>query len=76
MPISKDAFDGPGYVQSLAEIYAIVGEYEAAIDQLKILFSVPTTISGHALRLDPIWDPMRDNPRFKRLLEGHSGSGS
>jgi serine/threonine protein kinase/tetratricopeptide (TPR) repeat protein len=72
MPISKDAFDGPAYVQSLAEIYTIVGEYEAAIDQLEILFSVPSLISVHALRLDPIWDPLRDNPRFQRLLERYS----
>jgi TolB-like protein/Tfp pilus assembly protein PilF/predicted Ser/Thr protein kinase len=76
MPITKDAFDGPGYVQSLAEIYAIVGEHEAAIDRLEILFSVPTGISPHALRLDPIWDPLRDHPRFGQLIEKYSMDGS
>jgi serine/threonine protein kinase/tetratricopeptide (TPR) repeat protein len=76
LPISKDAFQGPDYVQRLAEIYAIVGEYEAAIDQLEILFSVPSRISVHSLRLDPMWDPLRYNPRFQQLLDKYSGSGS
>ncbi len=76
MPISKDAFDGPYYVEALAEIYTIVGEYEAAIDQLEILSSVPSLISGNYLRLDPMWDPLRDNPRFQRLLDEGVGSGS
>jgi len=76
LPISKDAFLGASYVHRLAEIYTIVGEYETAIDQLEILFSVPSRISAHALRLDPMWDPLRDNPRFQRLLEKYSGSGS
>jgi serine/threonine-protein kinase len=76
MPVSKDAFDGPEYLACLAEIYAIVGDYEAAIDQLEILFSVPSLISGNALRLDPTWDPLRDHPRFQKLLDEVEGSGS
>ncbi|UCF05239.1 MAG: protein kinase [bacterium] len=76
LPISKDAYLGTSYVHRLAEIYAIVGEYEAAIDQLEILFSVPSLISAHSLHLDPIWDPLRDNPRFMHLLEKYSESGS
>ena len=76
LPISKDAYMGTRYVHRLAEIYTIVGEYEAAIDQLEILISVPSRISVHALRLDPMWDPLRDNPRFKHLLEKYSESGS
>lgn len=76
MPISKDAFDGPVYVEILAEIFTIVGEHEAAIDQLEILFSVPAPISGNFLRIDPMWDPLRDHPRFQRLLDERVGSGS
>ncbi len=76
LPISKDAYLGTSYVHRLAEIYTIVGEYEAAIDQLEILFSAPSLISAHTLHLDPIWDPLRDNPRFQRLLDKYSESGS
>jgi serine/threonine protein kinase/tetratricopeptide (TPR) repeat protein len=76
LPISKDAFAGPAYVHRLAEIYSIVGEYEAAIDQLEIIMSIPGRTSVHTLRLDPIWDPLRDNPRFQRLIDKYSDSGS
>ena len=46
------------------------GEYEAAIDQIETWLSVPSDISTELLRLDPIWDPLRTNPRFRRLIEG------
>jgi hypothetical protein len=76
MPVSKDAVSGPQLLGLLAEIYAKVGEHEAAIDQLEILLSIPSWVSVPLLRIDPIWDPLRDNPRFQRLLEEHAGSGS
>jgi TolB-like protein/tRNA A-37 threonylcarbamoyl transferase component Bud32/Tfp pilus assembly protein PilF len=72
MPISKDAIMGPELINYLAEIYMRCGEHEAAIDQLETLISLPGFyLSANILRLDPIWDPIRSNPRFKRLLEGN-----
>jgi serine/threonine-protein kinase len=70
-PISRDAVEGPYYVINLTTIYTVVGEYEEAIDKLEYLLSIP---SGHLLtvpllRVDPTWDPLRDHPRFQRLLE-------
>jgi serine/threonine-protein kinase len=47
----------------------MVGEFDAAIDQLELLLSIPSTLSVPLLRLDPAWDPLRDHPRFKKLLE-------
>jgi tetratricopeptide (TPR) repeat protein len=41
LPISRDAVSGPEYVIGLAEIYMLVGEYEAAINELEYLLSVP-----------------------------------
>jgi TolB-like protein/tRNA A-37 threonylcarbamoyl transferase component Bud32 len=76
VPISKDAMLGPSMVHRLAEIYAIVGEHEAAIDQLEIIVAIPSRISEHALRLDPMWDPLRDNPRFQQLLDKYFSSSS
>jgi TolB-like protein len=70
MPISKDAYSGTGPVRKLAEIYVKCGEYEAAIGQIETLLSVPSDISPALLRVDPIWDPLRSNPRFRRLVEG------
>jgi len=70
MPLSKDAFVGEQLLRYLAEIYMMCGEYEAAIDRLETLLSVPGYMSAAILRVDPIWDPIRSNPRFRRLVEG------
>jgi tetratricopeptide (TPR) repeat protein len=70
MPISKDAVVGPYLVDWLAEIYVKCGKYEAAIDQIETLFSMPSDMSSSQLRADPIWDPILSNPRFRRLAGG------
>ena len=70
LPVSKDAWRGLYRVEDLARIYVMVGEYDAAIDQLEFLLSRPSNLSVALLRLDPTWDPVRDHPRFQRLLEG------
>ncbi|MCI0698123.1 protein kinase [candidate division KSB1 bacterium] len=67
-PVAKDADEGPDYVRHLAQIYTIVGEHEAAIAQLEYLMSIPSLLSASHLRLDPIWDDLREYPRFRKLL--------
>ena len=69
LPVSKEALVGPYRVKDLAQIHTMVGEYDAAIDQLEFLLSIPGEISVPLLRIDPIWDPLRSQPRFKKLLE-------
>lgn len=77
-PVSKDAAQGPIYLLNLARIYTLVGEYEKAIDQLEYLLSIPKAeylwqlISVPQLRLDPHWDPLREQPRFQRFMEENS----
>jgi serine/threonine protein kinase/tetratricopeptide (TPR) repeat protein len=70
LPIAKDAILGPDQVFYLAAIYVRCGRYEEAIDQIETLLSVPYPVSPGLLRADPIWDPLRSNPRFRRLVEG------
>jgi serine/threonine-protein kinase len=69
-PVSKDALLGVYRVKDLAFIYTMVGDYEAALDQIKYLLSIPGYFSVALLRLDPIWDPLRHHPRFQKLLKG------
>jgi serine/threonine-protein kinase len=64
-----DVYFTPGYQVIEAEILAQAGEAEAAVDALDHLLSVPSPISVPLLRLDPIWDPLRADPRFQALLE-------
>lgn len=72
-PVSKDAYEGPDHVFFLALIYEIVGEYEEALNQIEYLLSIPSyNLSVPLLRIDPMWDPLREHPRFKRLLEENS----
>jgi len=71
VPISKDAIVGPDPVFGLAQIYVKCGKYEAAIDQIETLLSVPFYLSPGLLRADPLWNPLRTNPRFQRLAEGN-----
>jgi TolB-like protein/Tfp pilus assembly protein PilF len=69
LPISRDAYMGPFLVATLAEIYTVVGEYDAAIDQLELVLSLTCPISPPLLNADPVWDPLRDQPRFQALLD-------
>jgi len=69
LPVNMDALRGPYLVGYLAHIYVMVGEYDAAISQLEFLLSIPSEISIPLLKLDPAWDPLRDNPRFQKMLK-------
>jgi len=70
LPVTKEAWRGTYRVEELARIYVMVGEYDLAIEQLEYLLSIPGELSIPLLRLDPAWEPLRDHPRFNRLLEG------
>jgi serine/threonine protein kinase len=67
-PIANDPWEGPAIAIAAAEIYTIVGEFDTALDLIEQLLSIPSDLSVNLLRLDPIWDPLRDQPRFTKLV--------
>jgi len=69
VPISEDALNGPLQVIELAKIYSRIGERDEALRLIDELLSIPCDLSVGMLRLDPVWDPLRDHPRFQALLE-------
>ena len=72
LPVSKDAFMGPSPAASLAQIYAMTGEPEQALDQLEYLLSIPAWISVRAVELDPAWDSLRNHSRYQQLIKKYS----
>jgi serine/threonine-protein kinase len=68
LPVTKDSIDGAQLVQYLAVIYAGVGEKDLALEQLRIASSIPGYLSYGSLRLDPLWDPLRGNPDFEKIV--------
>ena len=69
LPESEDAVEGPKATAALAEIYASVGEHDEAFLPLDHLLAVPNGLTVPQLRLDPVWDPLRADPRFQKLCE-------
>jgi TolB-like protein/Flp pilus assembly protein TadD len=72
VPESEDAFDGPKATAALAEIYAWVGENDEALRLIDHLLQVPSFISVQVLKLDPVWDPLRKDPRFQALIDKYA----
>ena len=71
-PESQDAFDGPQATAGLAEIYTWVGEHDEAVRLLDHLLNVPSGLTVWNLKLDPAWDPLRNDPRFQALIDKYA----
>jgi tetratricopeptide (TPR) repeat protein len=69
LPESEDAYDGPQISAALAEIYAWTGENDEALQLLDHLLATPNGMTVPLLKLDPVWDPLRQDPRFQALID-------
>jgi serine/threonine-protein kinase len=69
VPVSKDLIAGSNEAIELAKIYTRVGEAEKAMDLIEELLEKPSTFYVGPFRIDPVWDPLRDHPRFQEILE-------
>jgi serine/threonine-protein kinase len=77
LPIERDAINGPGPIEILARVAARMGERDRAIAALGKLLSMPyggplgtqdIPLTPALLRLDPMFDPLRNDPRFQKLV--------
>src|SRR6266446_5996446 len=75
-PTSKDPHEGPLQEEAMAQIYTLLGDADHAIPILKRLLQIPYgggripyagAITPALLQINPIWDPIRNDPRFQEL---------
>lgn len=67
--IENDSLSGPLLEEAIAIARAHLGETEVALKSVKQLLRTPadTSLTPGLLRLDPLWDPLRSDPRFQEL---------
>jgi TolB-like protein/Tfp pilus assembly protein PilF len=73
LPESKDAFGGPEIAAGAAEVHAILGDNGRAIEILDGLLSRPSAVTVQGLKVNPIWDSLRNDPGFQALLNKYGG---
>jgi TolB-like protein len=77
VPLEKDALAGAFCLGALAEIQARAGQPAEAVKTLQRLLSIPAgqTSAIQRLKIDPVWDPIRNDPGFQQLLAGKEQIG-
>ena len=69
---NPDAFHGPYALEDVAYIYTKNGNYTQALKMLRNLLSRPGPLTTRILELDPRWEPLRNLPGYRRLLNQYS----
>lgn len=66
--VALDANTGPFMISNLARVHVLLGEPGPAIELLEPLLKIPMWISVPALRADPVWRPLWNQPPFRALV--------
>jgi TolB-like protein len=68
LPVAKDSVDGARMIKYLALTYAWAGKKDAALTELSAAVKIPGYLGYGELKLDPMWDPLRGDPRFQEIV--------
>ena len=69
MPVSKDIYDGALVLEGLAQVYTWTNEPDRAIELLQKLVTMPGYTYYARLKLYPMWNPLRGDPRFEKIVD-------
>jgi TolB-like protein len=67
--INLDYYQGIAKEQDFMEIFILTGDYDLALDKIEYLLSVPSWLSKGELIIDPIFDNLRNLPRFQKIID-------
>jgi TolB-like protein/Tfp pilus assembly protein PilF len=73
LPETKDAFGGPEITEGVAQVHAILGDNDRAIEILEELLGRPSAVTVQSVKVNPVWDPLRNDPRFQALMQKYGG---
>ncbi|HKZ09140.1 MAG TPA: tetratricopeptide repeat protein, partial [Rhodanobacteraceae bacterium] len=78
MSLAKDAYFGEYTLAGLAEVEAHAGAKDDSLELIEQLLAMPAgeVMSVTRLKLDPVWDPLRSDPRFQALLKSQSAASA
>jgi serine/threonine-protein kinase len=65
---SEDGIDGTDLQEDYAFVETLVGETDSAVKRLAFLLTIPSDVTVNLLRFDPMWDPLRANAGFQKLI--------
>jgi TolB-like protein/Tfp pilus assembly protein PilF len=68
MPVSKDVYDGALVLEGLAQVYTWTNEPDRAIELLQKLVAMPSYVNYARLKMHPMWNPLRGDPRFQKIV--------
>jgi hypothetical protein len=72
IPVSENTVNGAYFQHQLARVHILLGQPDKALDKLESLLAMPYYLSPGWLKIDPTFDPLRQHPRFRKLVEGTS----
>jgi TolB-like protein len=67
-PVKLDALQGVVKEEDLMNIYVLTGNTDLALDKMNYLLSIPSNLHTGEIKIDPIYDKLRDLPRFKKII--------
>ncbi len=72
LPLEKEAYKGYYRQWDLAKIYVLTGDYNNALKQIDFILSIPGSFSVSLLQLEPLYDPLRNLPGYKAIVQKYS----